>query len=196
MAPSGSEAANEIWTELAANREAFHRFLSSRVRGEGEAQDILQESLLRALERGGSLREPGRAVAWFYQILRNAIADHHRGRAAEGRRKDEVARALRIEGEETASLDPPPTPCACVNRELATLRPAYAELLRRIDLGGEEPGRVARDLGITPANLAVRLHRARRALRTGIEHSCGPCAGEGCRDCTCGEPAAAGPGPG
>lgn len=192
MTRSGLDAAIEVWSELAANREAFRRFLASRVRGDAEAQDILQESLLRAIEKAPSLRDPSRATAWFYQILRNAIADHHRSSATEGRRNDDLGRELRIAGEGASPLEPPPTPCACVNRELATLRPAYAELLRRIDLGGEEPGRVASDLGITPANLAVRLHRARRALRTGIEHACGPCAGEGCRDCTCGDPGRAG----
>lgn len=64
-------------------------------------------------------------------------------------------------------------------------RPSHAELLRRIDLSGESQAEVAADLGITLTNLGVRLLRARRALRAGIEHSCGPCADESGFDCRC-----------
>jgi RNA polymerase sigma-70 factor (ECF subfamily) len=31
----------------------------------------------------------------------------------------------------------------------------------------------------------VRLHRARAALKTRLEQSCGTCATHGCLDCTC-----------
>ena len=43
----------------------------------------------------------------------------------------------------------------------------------------------ASDLGITPNNLKVRRHRARRALRARLEETCRICAAHGCLDCTC-----------
>jgi hypothetical protein len=42
-----------------------------------------------------------------------------------------------------------PTVCACPERLFPTIRPAYAELLRRLDLPGESLDVVARDLTLT-----------------------------------------------
>lgn len=50
------------------------------------ADDVLQESLLRALEQSENLRRGESAVAWFYRILRNAITDHYRKKRSESRR--------------------------------------------------------------------------------------------------------------
>jgi RNA polymerase sigma-70 factor (ECF subfamily) len=80
-----------------------------------------------------------------------------------------------------------PTVCACLQRLLPNLKPAYADLLNRIDMEGESPVSVAKHLGITPNNLTVRLHRARQALRKSLEASCGICTKHGCLHCTCDE---------
>jgi len=75
--------------------------------------------------------------------------------------------------------------CECMNGLLPTLKETYAELIRRIDLGGETISEVARDLGVTENNLTVRLHRARQALKTSLERTCGTCTEHGCLNCTC-----------
>lgn len=51
---------------------------------------------------------------------------------------------------------------------LVTLTPRYAELLRRIDLDGEEKREVGRQMKLKPATLDVVLHCARYALRAKI----------------------------
>ncbi|MGZ7100373.1 MAG: RNA polymerase sigma factor, partial [Candidatus Angelobacter sp.] len=38
---------------------------------------------------------------------------------------------------------------------------------------------------ITAENAAVRVHRARKALRRQVELPCGTCAEHGCLDCHC-----------
>ena len=81
-------------------------------------------------------------------------------------------------------------------------RRAGAEARRRAGEADEadaafEPelrGEVAGELAITPNNAAVRLHRARTALRRQLERSCGTCATHGCLDCRCGGGPAARPG--
>lgn len=44
---------------------------------------------------------------------------------------------------------------------------------------------LTQDLQLTPNNLTVRLHRARQALRDGLEESCGICSQHGCLNCVC-----------
>jgi RNA polymerase sigma-70 factor (ECF subfamily) len=72
-----------------------------------------------------------------------------------------------------------------MNDLIVTLKPEYAEILRRVDLGESRLDSVAAELGITANNATVRLHRARQALRQRLEQMCGVCAHHGCLNCTC-----------
>ena len=69
---------------------------------------------------------------------------------------------------------------------LDTLKPEYATALREVEMHERSVGDYARDAGITANNAAVRLHRARTAMRNQLLKSCGTCAEHGCVDCTCG----------
>ncbi len=53
----------------------------------------------------------------------------------------------------------------CVKSVLPALEPRYAEVLRRVDLTGENKRKVARELELTSETMDVLLHRARKALR-------------------------------
>jgi RNA polymerase sigma-70 factor (ECF subfamily) len=78
--------------------------------------------------------------------------------------------------------------CRCASSLLDTLKPDYAEALRRVDLGGASVKDWAEATGITANNASVRLHRAREALRRQVIRTCGTCAEHGCLDCSCGGP--------
>lgn len=78
--------------------------------------------------------------------------------------------------------------CACVSRLATTLKPEYAEVLQDVEVEGLPLKVYAERHGITPGNAAVRVYRARRALKTQVVASCGACATHGCLDCQCGHP--------
>jgi len=80
--------------------------------------------------------------------------------------------------------------CACVVRLVDTLKPEYAAAIKRVDLDGATVADFGREIGITPNNAGVRLHRAHDALRRQLALSCGTCTLHGCLDCTCGAPTA------
>ena len=61
----------------------------------------------------------------------------------------------------------------------------YADALRRIEVDGLAVKDYVTEIGISSNNAAVRVLRARGALRKRIAHSCGACATRGCLDCTC-----------
>ena len=75
--------------------------------------------------------------------------------------------------------------CHCVSGLLAALKPEYREALRVVDLEDRKLSDLAQQSGITAENAAVRVHRARKALRRQVEHACGTCAEHGCFDCHC-----------
>ena len=125
------------------------------------------------------------AVAWFYRLLRNAVIDHHRRRAAEKRRLEVHASGL-AEGAEDEALRE--TVCECVGELIPLLKPEYATLIEKVDLRDETVTEAGRTLGISAGNARVRLHRARVALRREVARACGTCADHGCIDCSCSPP--------
>lgn len=172
-------------------RAAVLSFLLKQGMDDGVAQDLFQQSVLRAIEYQSSLRRREDAVAWFYSILRHALVDYLRKRAVEARGKKAYSEALIHSGhgkvspvEEIAG-----NLCCCAYAILPSLRPNHAELIRRIDLGGESSQTVAQDLAMTRNNVRVRLHRARQVLRTRLVAFCGRCCERDCRDCSCELPA-------
>ena len=165
---------------LLESRDRFLGYVRKRVNDPELAEDILQDSLLRAIQAAPSLRQQDHLVPWFYSVLHNAIVDAYRRRGREHRLVsplDGVDAAQEVEDEATL--------CACLEPLVSTLKPEYAELIRSLELGGETPEAAARRLGVTSVNLRVRRHRARQALRRRLEESCRTCADHGCLDCTC-----------
>ena len=179
----------EILSHLLSRESDFRSFLRRRVADDALAEDLLQQSFMRAVQQEHRVKQPEQVVTWFYRILRNATVDYYRARAADDRKLEAFVQELAATGtDRTPALDElRPTICACLQRLLPDLRPAYADLLNRIDLEGESPASVAKQLGVTPNNLTVRLHRARQALRKSLEESCGICTKHGCLHCTCDE---------
>ena len=76
--------------------------------------------------------------------------------------------------------------CACVSRLAGTLKPEYAEALEAIEVHGTPVKTFAEQRGLTAGNAAVRVHRAREALKKRVRDSCGTCAEHGCMHCSCG----------
>ena len=167
---------------LYESRQRFVEYVRRRVDDPELAEDIVHDSLLKALKSAPSLRDDERLIPWFFSILRNAIFDEYRKRGVVRRhveQVDEMPDIPDLSDEEERTI------CACFRALLPSLKPEYVELIESLDLGGETPESVANRLGITPSNLKVRRHRARRALRQQLEEACGMCAQGHCGDCTC-----------
>ncbi len=169
---------------LLKERTRFLNFVRSSVRDLDAAEEILQRVSLKAISRAASLRDPARAEAWIYRLLRNEIADHFRRLAVQSRRTQALAAALPLE---SPLSSPPHQPrlCPCAIKELDHLRPSYSDALRATEMNGEAVVAYAARKGLSASNATVRLHRARKALRVRLQAHCGPCAGSGCFDCSC-----------
>lgn len=177
----------EVVAVLVQNHRKFLAFLERRVGSRDIAEDILQDAFVRGLARGGQLRDEESVIAWFYRALRNALVDHWRRKSSERRIFEDSA----ADGSAEPSTDPElmNTVCECATALLDTIKPEYAEALRRVEVDGVSVKDFARERDVTPNNASVRLFRAREALRRQVERACGTCAKHGCVDCTCGESA-------
>jgi len=170
---------DQLAAELNAHRNAFKAFLAARVGSEAEAEDILQNGLLKAVQRAGELQDDAKLTAWFYQLLRNAVVDHYRARSSVRRRHDALGEMIASLGEDIAAASKgwEPQLCSCLGGVVDTLKPQHAELLRRVDLNGESVQAAAKALKMTANNASVTLHRARKDLRARLETFCGMVSG-------------------
>lgn len=168
---------------LVSNHRRFLDFVTRRVGDRALAEDILQQAFVKGVEHSDALNDEGAVVAWFYRTLRNAVIDSYRRRGAQARGLDAFAREL--EDASQPAADATQVVCECVHSLAATLKPEYAQALRRIEIDGISVQGYAAEVGIEAGNAAVRVHRARRALRERVMRSCGTCAEHGCLDCTC-----------
>lgn len=180
------QAGHEIIAQvLASSLVPIGKHLKARIRDKDEAEEVLQEFVLRALERAGDIRDLRAVRGWLSRVLASAIVDHFRRKKVRTRREVRCS-ADQLENVAQDELAVAHAICECAIEVLPSLKPDYAEAIRRLDLLAEPRDVVAARLGISVNTLTVRLHRARNALKTILEATC---AEDCCRDsdfaCTC-----------
>ena len=168
---------------LVDNHRDFLAFLERRVGDRATAEDLLQDAFVRSIDRVEELESEESVRSWFYRVLRNAVIDHYRRGGTSTKALANLAREM------DDAVEPAPeladAICGCVRRLADTLKPEYAEAIRRVEVEGVPVKVWAEEAGITANNAGVRLHRAREALRKQVLACCGTCAAHGCVDCTC-----------
>lgn len=178
----GSPAASPAWGELETFRPMLFKFLMQRCRDEHEADDVIQETFLRAARYRKHLANRARMRSWVVQIAFNVFRDHVR-RSQQGPSSGCDDEALEgVEGDEPAPGEvgeevPVDLGCMVVDKDLALhyLKAAFADLVdrdRRVLSsfygGAESTSATAAECGISPALVKVRLFRARRRLRAAV----------------------------
>jgi RNA polymerase sigma-70 factor (ECF subfamily) len=146
-------------------------FVTRRVDDAHAAADLTADIFVAALEGAGTYdARRGAPVAWLYGIARNVISAHFSGSARERRAVARVSGRRLLDEEDVSAIEARIDADRAV-RELASAHAALSEPLRQVldlvALDGLAVREAAQALGITSATARVRLHRARKALRTG-----------------------------
>ena len=160
--------------------------LACRLTSESDAADILQETFMRAFRSLPSFRGEARFGTWLYQIATNACLMHRRtqsrrptesldrflpGFDATGRH-DATPEALMVVCQVDELLDR----AALASRAhdgLARLPDIYRDAFVLRDLESIPTAEVASLLGIEPATVRQRVHRARLMLRGFLQDAAG-----------------------
>ena len=181
MSATSPDAPSQL---LAEHHGRFLNFLRRRVGDDATAEDILQDAYTKSLQRLEQVENDDSVVAWFFQLLRNAVIDYYRKAGVEKKAKAAIGR----EAEPSFEPELRENICKCVGAVLPTLKPEYAAIVDAVELGERPIAEVAVQSGLTTNNATVRLHRARAALRRRLIEVCGTCSTHGCLDCTCHRP--------
>jgi RNA polymerase sigma-70 factor, ECF subfamily len=134
-----------------------------------EAEEAVQEALIRAWTRRQDCRSPEAPIPWMLEITRN---ESRRLLARRARRKrsgegESDAREPEVEDDELTST----TTRVTVEQALSRLEDADRRVLRLRYSDDLTQAEVARQLGVPERTVKVRLHRARGRLRTMLEDS-------------------------
>lgn len=145
----------------------LRRFVARRVPGP-DAEDVLQDALLRVHLGVGALRSAEHLAPWVYRVARSAIIDHHRrARPTDPLGEDEAEELPEEPSEDTRELL-----ARCVAPFLEQLPADQAEALRLTDLGGLTQSEAAARLGVPLPTLKARVQRGRRKLHGEFEACC------------------------
>jgi RNA polymerase sigma-70 factor (ECF subfamily) len=150
----------------------FARWLSG---DPDEAQDLVQETFVKALKGFGSFQEGTNFRAWIFRILRNAFLTSRTGLERRNTVQEDEKGIDEIvvcpETPETALLRRADT--ELVRKAIAQLAPAFQEVLLLADVEEMKYQEVADVLGIPIGTVMSRLARARKQVREFILRSAG-----------------------
>lgn len=128
-----------------------------------DADDLLQETLLRAWRYWGSYRAGSNLRGWLHRILLNTFRSRYR-RAA--RERELLARAQREDVLGAASVQPvfDDGLSEDVERALASMPASFQAVLCAVAIDELSYGETAAQLGCPVGTVMSRLHRARAAF--------------------------------
>jgi len=168
LAAAGDRAAMERL--LLRAQEAAWRFSLAVCGRPDDAEDAMQEALLKTYRHTAQIRDPQAFRPWLHRTVRNACLMSRR------KRRHEPPRLESLDGPAAPGASPPPDPPApgqnpeqAARRALDTLPPQSRAVLFLREMEGLSTREVARALGISEDTVKTRLSRARKALQADLQ---------------------------
>jgi RNA polymerase sigma-70 factor (ECF subfamily) len=155
---------NRVHKRLEALRERLYRTAYSWCHDRALAQDLVQETSLRAIEGAAGLRDPDAADAWIFSILANCHRMHLRGSPGvddfdESRDYGDDSHSLPENISDRQRL------IDSVRSAIETLNAEQRQVVTLVDIEGFSYAEVASILGLPIGTVMSRLNRARQQLR-------------------------------
>ena len=188
--PAQDEYTGLVLSAAAGDAEALNRLLmraqevawrfSTTVCGHGgDAEDAMQEALIKTYRYVGRIREPAAFRPWLYRTVRNACLMGRRKKVGEPMRLQSLDEILPGDDGLTRANAPDPgknpeqlADNAGLRRRLRTalgkLPAPYRAVVFLREMEGLSTREVAHVLGISEDNVKTRLHRARLQLQADL----------------------------
>jgi len=146
-----------------------------------DAEDAMQEALIKTYRYTSSIREPEAFRPWLHRTVKNACLMNRRKRVHEPARLESIDAARAGTG--ATPIDPPdpgrnPEEITANTRlkarlqtALKALPPSYRAIVFLREMQGLSTREVATAMGLSEANVKTRLSRARKSLQTALEEA-------------------------
>jgi RNA polymerase sigma-70 factor (ECF subfamily) len=153
--------------------DRVRRFILATVKDDWVADDLVQETFVRAQKNLDSLRDASKLSSWLFGIAYNLCMDHFRRLKSSG--WSEVLDVNEMEIPEEALIQKEleqQQMGKCVQEQMQLLPESLRTVLILFDTMDFSHEAIAEVLGISVENAKVRLHRARKRLRSILEEKC------------------------
>jgi len=169
----------EFWEIYDQYYAKVRKFILALVKDEWVADDLIQETFLRIQNSLRNLKDPSKLSSWIFRIAYNLCQDHFR--QLKRLRKEERIDQEEMEDFKEALIQKGPDiqkeleqrqMGECVQNQI-NLLPEYPRMVLLLyDIMEFSHQEVADILGVTVENVKVRLHRARKKLKSILEQKC------------------------
>ena len=146
---------------LAAYGQRLYRYARNLSRNDTEAEDLVQETFMRAWRAIGDLRDERATGAWLVAILRREFARRYRKRLSED--TDNIDDWTNLGEAPKLNAD-----TMALRQALDRLPLAFSEPLLLQVLWGYSLEEIAQELALPAKTVATRLFRARQRLRAAL----------------------------
>lgn len=157
----------------AQHRQAVRRLVFRLVRREALADDLTQETFLRAQSSASTCRDRSAEQSWLYSIALNTVRDHFRaqGYGPHVIAEDDLVRQQPSNHSvEDVALQAEMSDC--ILEYLERVPSPQQEILVLHDMVGLKHKEISKTLDISEGNSRVLLHRARSLFRSILERNC------------------------
>ena len=148
-----------------AHESELRNYLRHRSKDAHQADDLLQEVFVKAMQQGKQFCLLDNARAWLFQVARNALVDHFRL----GRDVIELPEDL---PQPEPAREPIQALSACVVRVLSELTPEDRDIIEQCDLEGVKQKDYAAAQQLSLPAVKSRLLRARERMRARMSTAC------------------------
>ncbi|HKI50377.1 MAG TPA: RNA polymerase sigma factor [Desulfobacteria bacterium] len=150
------------------------RFITGLVKDEWIAEDLIQETFIRVQKNLESVRDPSKISSWIFRIAYNLCQDHFKSNKKnqhdEGKSVESLPNPfvqLQVQKElEQHQMG------TCVQEQINLLPESQQIVLLLYDIVGYSHAEIAEVLDITIENAKIRLHRARKGLKSILKEKC------------------------
>jgi len=163
----------DFWDIYHNHYERVRKFIFSLVKDEWAADDLIQETFIRAQKNLNRLKDESKLSSWIFRIAYNLCQDHFRKISQSSKREQFPAEERQFLTEPLFQKEFEQHQMGeCVQDKIRLLPESYQTVLVLFDLMEFSHQEIAEILEISVENVKVRLHRARRKLKTILEKEC------------------------
>jgi RNA polymerase sigma-70 factor (ECF subfamily) len=153
--------------------EVVRGFVLKLVGDPSLADDLVQETLLRAHKSEATFTGKASRTTWHCAIALNVVRDHFRSMARRPTYVTDPQALLALRTEEVLEDDVLQTEMdSCIRRYVLRLSERQRDVVALHDIAGLSHREISSTLGISQNNSRILLHRGRAALKLLLEENC------------------------
>ena len=168
MKPSQHERREIDWM-IAREIPALRRYARVLMRGRGDQDDLVQDTLERAIKKSHTWRREGSIRSWLYRVQYTVFINRYRKQAnlkeVTAENMDETL-PMAVNASQDTKLE-----CQRMLKALEKLKPRHSEVLLLVAVEGFSYDQAAQIMDVPVGTVRSRLARAREDLRAEMKNT-------------------------